>query len=76
MPHSTGRRYAPSEVDTLRETYGEGFAGDFRGDAHLRTVLEPTERNRSASWSRGAESLTGLHHRQAQGAGQRLAVSG
>jgi hypothetical protein len=31
-----------TRVDTLRETYGEGFAPGIRGDAHLNTLLERT----------------------------------
>lgn len=27
-------------VDTLRETYGDGFGGKIRSDAKLRTVLD------------------------------------
>jgi hypothetical protein len=34
----------------LRKTYGEDFLSDFRGDAHLGTVLEET----------GADSLSEL----------------
>ncbi|MCU1227038.1 MAG: hypothetical protein JWQ42_5131 [Edaphobacter sp.] len=34
-----------TRVDTLRETYGEGFAPGIRGDAHLNTLLERTGRN-------------------------------
>jgi hypothetical protein len=29
-----------TRVDTLRETYGDGFAPNTRGDAHLSTLLE------------------------------------
>lgn len=29
-----------TRVDTLRETYGESFGGNIRGDAHLSTLLE------------------------------------
>ncbi|MEA2838825.1 MAG: hypothetical protein QOF41_155 [Methylobacteriaceae bacterium] len=29
-----------TRVDTLRDTYGEGFGRDIRGDAHLSTLLE------------------------------------
>jgi hypothetical protein len=29
-----------TRVDTLRETYGDGFAKGSRGDMHLRTLLE------------------------------------
>jgi hypothetical protein len=39
-----------TRVDTLRETYGDGFAAGVRGDAHLRTVLNRT----------GAPSLSNL----------------
>ena len=43
-----------TRIDTLRETYGDGFAAGMRGDAHLRTLLEHT----------GADSLTDyLKHR-------------
>ncbi|MGH7072309.1 MAG: hypothetical protein ACREFO_20180 [Acetobacteraceae bacterium] len=37
-------------MDTLRETYGDGFARGIRGDTYLRTVLDRT----------GAPSLTKL----------------
>jgi hypothetical protein len=42
-------KHGNTRIDTLRETYG-AFAGDFRGDAHLRTVLDRT----------GAQSLSEL----------------
>lgn len=29
-----------TRVDTLRETYGDGFAQGYRGDMHLRTLLD------------------------------------
>jgi hypothetical protein len=29
-----------TRIDTLRETYGDGFAPGLRGDAHLSTLLE------------------------------------
>jgi len=29
-----------TRIDTLRETYGEGFAAGARGDMHLSTLLE------------------------------------
>ena len=35
-------KHGNTRVDTLRETYGDGFAHDIRGDAHLRTVLGRT----------------------------------
>ena len=31
-----------TRIDTLRETYGESFGEDVRGDAHLSTLLERT----------------------------------
>jgi hypothetical protein len=31
-----------TRVDTLRETYGDNFAKDFRGDMKLETLLERT----------------------------------
>jgi hypothetical protein len=31
-----------TRIDTLRETYGESFGEDLRGDAHLGTLLERT----------------------------------
>ena len=34
------RKKGNTRVDTLRETYGDDFLSDFRGDAHLETVLE------------------------------------
>jgi hypothetical protein len=29
-----------TRVDTLRETYGDAFAQEYRGDMHLRTLLD------------------------------------
>ena len=34
-----------TRIDTLRETYGDNFAPDIRGDAHLRTLLDRTGSN-------------------------------
>ena len=31
-----------TRVDSLRETYGDDFAQGFRGDMHLRTLLDRT----------------------------------
>jgi len=31
-----------TRVDTLRETYGEDFGDEIRGDAHLDTLLDRT----------------------------------
>jgi len=36
------RKQGNTTVRTLRETYGNDFAGDFRSDARLETVLEET----------------------------------
>jgi hypothetical protein len=33
-------KHGNTRMDTLRETYGDGFASGVRGDAHLRTVLD------------------------------------
>lgn len=44
------RKRRDTRVDTLRETYGDDFLSDYRGDAHLGTVLDET----------GANSLTEL----------------
>jgi hypothetical protein len=44
------RKKGNTRVDTLRKTYGEEFLSDWRGDAHLETVLE----------EEGAESLSEL----------------
>ena len=33
-------KHGNTRVDTLRGTYGDGFAAGTRGDAHLRTVLD------------------------------------
>jgi len=33
-------KHGNTRVDTLRDIYGEGFAPGWRGDAHLRTVLD------------------------------------
>jgi hypothetical protein len=45
-----GEKHGNTRVDTLRETYGEGFAPGTRGDTHLRTVLDRS----------GAQSLSEL----------------
>lgn len=34
------RKHGNTRVDTLRETYGENFAADIRGDAKLETLLD------------------------------------
>jgi hypothetical protein len=34
------RKNGNTRVDTLRETYGEHFAKDFRGDMKLETLLD------------------------------------
>jgi len=42
---SNGRiseKHSNTRVDTLRDTYGEGFAPGVLGDAHLRTVMDRT----------------------------------
>jgi hypothetical protein len=31
-----------TRIDTLRQTYGDGFAPGVRGDAHLKTLLDRT----------------------------------
>jgi len=36
------RKNGSTRVDTLRETYGGDFAEEFRGDMHLRRLLERT----------------------------------
>ncbi len=46
----TSEKHGNTRVDTLRETYGEGFAAGIRGNAHLHTVLDRT----------GARSLSEL----------------
>ena len=35
-------KHGNTRVDTLRETYGDDFAADARGDMHLRTLLDRT----------------------------------
>jgi hypothetical protein len=35
-------KHGNTRVDTLRETYGDGFAPGARGDMHLRTLLDRT----------------------------------
>lgn len=49
------RKIGSTRVDTLRETYGPNFAGEFRGDMKLENLLERT----------GARSLSEFlkHHR-------------
>jgi hypothetical protein len=39
------RKNGNTRVDSLRETYGENFAKDFRGDMKLETLLERTGAN-------------------------------
>lgn len=39
------RKHGNTRVDTLRETYGENFASDKRGDMKLRTLLEQSGTN-------------------------------
>jgi hypothetical protein len=34
-----------TRIDTLRRTYGDGFAPGIRGDAHLKTLLDRTGNN-------------------------------
>jgi hypothetical protein len=34
-----------TRIDSLRQIYGDSFAPGFRGDAHLRTLLERTGSN-------------------------------
>lgn len=36
----TSAKKGNTRVDTLRKTYGESFAEGYRGDMHLRTLLE------------------------------------
>jgi hypothetical protein len=42
----TREKNGNTRIDTLRQTYGDNFAGGMRGDAHLRTLL-----NRAGSTS-------------------------
>lgn len=42
------RKNGNTRIDSLRETYGDNFAKDFRGDMKLETLLERT----------GADSLS------------------
>ena len=35
-------KHGNTRVDTLRQTYGDGFAPGARGDMHLRTLLDRT----------------------------------
>ena len=39
------RKNGTTRVDTLRHTYGKGFAPDVRGDMKLDTLLERTGAN-------------------------------
>jgi hypothetical protein len=39
----TRAKNGDTRIDTLRETYGDGFAPGIRGDAHLSTLLERTD---------------------------------
>ena len=34
------RKHGNTRVDTLRDTYGDGFAAGARGDMHLKTLLD------------------------------------
>jgi hypothetical protein len=34
------RKKGNTRVDSLRKTYGDGFAEGYRGDMHLQTLLE------------------------------------
>jgi hypothetical protein len=36
------RKNGNTRVDSLRGTYGDNFAGDFRGDMKLETLLDRT----------------------------------
>jgi hypothetical protein len=36
------RKNGNTRVDTLRQTYGSGFAPSARGDMHLQTLLDRT----------------------------------
>jgi hypothetical protein len=47
-------KHSNTRVDTLRDTYGDGFAPGVRSDMHLRTLLERT----------GAPSLSKLVKRR------------
>lgn len=50
MDEEIRRKNGNTRVDTLRDTYGDNFAPDVRGDMHLRTLLDRT----------GANSLSNL----------------
>jgi hypothetical protein len=39
------RKNGNTRVDTLRDTYGDGFASGARGDMHLDTLLNRTGAN-------------------------------
>jgi hypothetical protein len=41
----TREKRGDTRIDTLRQTYGDGFASGIRGDAHLKTLLDRTGSN-------------------------------
>ncbi len=47
------RKNGNTRVDTLRETYGPGFAPDVRGDMHLDTLLDRTGANSLSDYFKG-----------------------
>ena len=49
-----------TRIDTLRRTYGDGFAPGIRGDAHLKTLLDRTGSNSLSDYLKSsAHSLAG-----------------
>ena len=41
-----------TRIDTLRQTYGDDFAPEIRGDAHLRTLLDRTDNDSLSEYLR------------------------
>lgn len=41
-----------TRIDTLRDTYGPGFAPGMRGDAHLETLLDRSNRDSLSDYLR------------------------
>ncbi|GLR68268.1 hypothetical protein GCM10010909_29490 [Acidocella aquatica] len=47
------RKNGNTRIDTLRETYGPGFAPDVRGDMHLDTLLDRAGANSLSDYLKG-----------------------
>lgn len=49
------RKNDNTRIDTLRETYGEGFAPGLHGDAHLGTLLDRTDSDSLSDYLRSRD---------------------